>query len=744
MTRSAKDYRQMAYNEFQAFADDLDQIIHMGKAQKMVTINGKEMYLENAAQEIKAALEINVGVKVLPLNPQRSQTPAKDFVAAILRSATQVNTYIEKADGGKPLGEVDKLLRADIRQAESVNAIRQKEQAGKMMEILNRHYGKQKVGEYYVTRENLVSRKDAVYIAQLNESLTREEIITVALNARNEDNLTKLMEGRGWGEEQVNAVLRQLRPQDVAFVNEIGDMIEELWPEIAALEKRTKGYIPAKVYGENKEFVNKDGEVLEIRGGYFPLKYDGDLSIRAGENELDAEFKNLRQGRFAAAATRRGFTKERVSNVKQPVRLDGLNVIGQHLREVVTDLTMREPIQNTNKILKTHTVRSAFQETFGANIYRDFDIWLKDTAAGQIRSARGMASAWRGIRHSTTIAAMGWKASTALVQLTGLTQSMVELRPKWVMRGLQRFSELRMDAPEFIKDRSVWIQARDSTLNRDIADALRRLQHNSVLSDVQSTFFIPLLKVQGVVDMITWLGAYEKGLSGKTEGGEGLSEAEAARYADHAVENAQGSGTFSALSPIMRGTWDSNTRLSEAVKLWTVFMSYFNTKFNVARRRTQGTNFRDGKQVVSLASDYIMLFWVETIIGDAILGRMPSGDDDDHSTFWWMLKEGITTFLAGVPLLRDVANAWAGFGGGPASARGIDTLANAGKNVKKLATGEDVNLYKLAQSAVDAGVYISPVKYPAGQIDTIIRAMERSSEGEDVSLRDYLVTPPHQ
>jgi hypothetical protein len=750
-TMGAKDYREMTVFEFEEMADAVDEIVQKAKTSKEVMVGDKKMQLDEYAGEVYKALHNEYGGRARVLTPSRESKPVAEFIDDILQASMQANTVIEKLDEGKANGIIDRGLRQWLRDGETKCALMEKEANEKFLAILNKHYGKKKIGDYTVTQENLTSKAEAVYIRDINRSLTREEIISVALNWGNADSRAKVVRGRPElvsafaGEEGITPILRKMRKQDWAFVQDVWDYIDSYWYDIQDLEKRTKGSLPKKVEAMPFTAINDDGEVFELQGGYFPLKYDPDLSIKTAEDTFAEEFKAFAVGRNAVASTRRGHTKERVAGVNRPVRLDGLNVIREHVSQVIRDLTMREAIQNTHKILNHKAVKAAFEETMGPQGHRFFDIWLKDTAIGKIVFDRGLGTKAAKARHSMTVAAMGWKVSTALVQFTGFTQSMVELRPKWALAGFKRTVQLGLEAPGYVQEKSEFMRARGITFNRDVGDAMKRLEQNGVLKDIQSTFMIPLLKMQQVVDTVTWLGAYEKALHENRDG------VDPVKFADLSVENAQGSGAFSAMSPILRGTLGSNTRLSETVKLWTVLMSYFNTKANLAMRRWNKTNLKKPEEVATLAGDFVMLFWVETVIGDLILGRLPDVSDDDEpveAMVKYSLKAFLSTAAAGFPVFREISATMAGYGVKPPAVKGIEETVDAARNVGKVVMapfgGEDVNWYKVAKSIVDAGVYFSPVKYPAGQINTIISAMEEQAEGGDVSPADYLVKPPHK
>ena len=98
----------------------------------------------------------------------------------------------------------------------------------------------------------------------------------------------------------------------------------------------------------------------------------------------------------------------------------------------------------------------------------------------------------------------------------------------------------------------------------------------SVKDKLQTVAYLPIIFMQMLVDIPTWLGAYNRALS------DGNTDARAVAMADRTVIEAQGSGRLMDLSGVERGgAWS---------KLFTVFYTFFNTAYNigmVTRKRIQ-------------------------------------------------------------------------------------------------------------------------------------------------------------
>ena len=126
------------------------------------------------------------------------------------------------------------------------------------------------------------------FFATLNRSLTRQEALVIALNTGNEGNLQRLLGGEGWTADQLKPVLESLSAQDWKVAQNIWDHFESYRPLIAEKEKRVFGKEPEWVEPSPFEVTTADGKTVQVKGGYYPIKYDPAASVRA-EEHADAE-----------------------------------------------------------------------------------------------------------------------------------------------------------------------------------------------------------------------------------------------------------------------------------------------------------------------------------------------------------------------------------------------------------------------------------------------------------------------
>lgn len=723
------NFHDIPYGELLALRDAVKSIAHAAGLRNKMLREAEKRTLNELVDEGVASIEAHTEPRPVQINPQR-QTVRNRMTRAFsgyFALVTKARTWLETLDGFERGRFFDRTMLKPIRDAEVSLLKRKDAEAGRLRELIASHRGR--LGE-------------RVHVPAIGESMTLEERLALALNWGNESSREAVLEDRQrrWSREQVDAILDTLTADDWRLVQSIWDYVDTFWPEIAALHRKRTGLAPEKV--EASPVATRHGI---FRGGYYPLAYDSEMSSRTRENTIEQEFEGMNAGRYAAAATRRGHTKERVGSGGQSVRL-ALDVLPRHVNQVLTDLEMGPAVSDVWKLLTHPRMKASIEEALGVEAVTQLDMWIKDAAVGQTMAGDALSRAFRGLRTSVSAGAMGWKLATSLVQLTGYSQTVVEIGPKWALAGLAKFAANPAAAARQVQAASPFMATRGQSFLRDVADALADARGKGLRGRVMRTLFFPIAKMQLMVDIPTWLGALQKA--------QAQNHPDPVAFADATVEASQSSGLMSVLSPVERGTVTQGVRLSEFVKLWTAFYSYFNAKLNVAMRRTRATDFRKPGEIAHLAADYLMLFWVEAALGDAILRVLPDwlggeGDDDEEKDFaagvMFQMELTLMNAAATLPLVRETASALRGFDAAPSATRGLGDVSRGLREIGQFAGAvvsedEDIEWGQLIRSLVSAGNVVSPVKYPASQINVALKAME----DEDATWIDYLLAEPRR
>lgn len=427
-----------------------------------------------------------------------------------------------------------------------------------------------------------------------------------------------------------------------------------------------------------------------------------------------------------------------------------LGVLSRHINQVVTDITMGPVISDAWALLNNKDLKQTVADHMGVDVVNGLDMWIKDIAVGEIAAGDWVSRTMRNLRTSVSVAAMGWNLGTTLLQLSGFTQTAAQVGKGRTLLALSQFLASPIGAYRKVEALSPFMQERTKTFQRDMADAMSRARSSGAIKGkMMAAYFFPIAKMQMMVDIPTWLAGYNKAVK------LGMDGQEAIDYADNTVTGAQGSSLFSDLSAFERGSLSSDKRLSETTKALGTFYSYFNTKLNLAMRRTRETNFRNPMEVANLLADYAMIFWVEALIADLLRGFPTWFDDDDGDDedkdamqiIGHQLHLTIGNIMGTVPMLREMSSAMSGFGAGPAYSRSLEEVGRGvvagSKAVKALFDeDEDADWIKIIKAGIAAGNVVSPFKVPAGMINRFIDGLEQSSEGNDVSPAEYFMKRP--
>jgi hypothetical protein len=721
-----KPYRQLPVEQLRGIIDTLKNIEHTARLKQKLKDAKRERDLDAVVGDVISEFEANVKGKE-PSRARSGRSDARRDVRGYLNLVKNADTILREIDGFKDNGAAYRHIKGPIDDAVNDLTIKRRE-AGERFEQLYSVYTKQE-------RRSMTTLQS---IPELNGQFSKWDLISIALNTGNEGNYQRLTDPRVKGHftpQQIDVALGRLDERDWKFVQSTWDMIGEYWPDIAAREKRISGVAPERV--EPREVTTNYGT---MKGGYYPLKYDAEISSLARDDDLRELAANMTGGRYGKAQTRNGHTKERASSSGRPVLVD-IGVLHGHINQVIHDLALSEVVTNSWRILQNNEVKSAFLERGLKSDFDSLEVWLQDVASGEVRSADFMNRWSRKLKSGFTVSKLAFNLTTVLLQPTGLAQSVVVVGKKNFLLGVQDMFRRPLMGPNSaaseIIDKSPFMQERETTFNKDIYDILGETKSGPTqnrVSQFTSDYLAPwgfwlMQKAQFyAVDMPTWLAGYRQAINN------GMSEKDAISHADRIVARAAASGNFSDRTPIERGTLSGDVRQNDVVRLFTTLGSYMFAKFNVAYEKTRQTQFNDPRQVLSWTADMVMLFTVEAVLAAAVRGNLPWGDDDEEEDGWaeFLGKQTAMSIASTLPFVRDIASGVQGFSGGGAYGSMMDTIA---RPIYQASQGEVDKAF--VRALVDAGGLF--LHAPSAQINRFIDASWRQSEGDDVSPMEYIM-----
>jgi hypothetical protein len=730
-----RNYKSLTVEELLAVRDQAQMIERLAHQSGSLLVESERRSLKLAIEDVVAGI-VAAKPDVLPAESYASFSPKetgkrgrREYMAE-LRTLQSLIRQIDGVDNGPLAKHILHKLNSAF--GERIGRMRQEEK--NIVKLYQDAYG-----------ANLSAlRKDPIRFPGVAVPLSKMERLTVALNMGTEINRKRLIDGYGWDQSTLQAIINTLDQKDWAFVRSVWDYVNSLYPEANEAHLAVHGVPLNKQPGI--PIVTRFGI---IDGQYFPLKYNPHQSSRAAQQDLMSEAKRI----TGQVGTRKAssFTKERAKGrVNMPVLLDFSVVLPQHVDEVVASITTQKALLDAGRIIVAKDVEQAIVERHGRIHYKQITNALREARNGPEIARTAAERALVRLRNGATIVGLGLNMTTALLQPGGHTNSLVRLGGKnlgatggvpWLLKGIYRMgvgAQGLENGLKFIVDRSQYMQNRRESQNRELADRRRKIEHGKVRGATQSfieessLFFIKRVQYY-FVDAPLWLGAYEKALSG------GASEGDAVGSADQAVIDAQGGGEIYQLAGIQRG--------SPLLKLFTNFISYAVTTWNLAASRTAGTNFRNPGQAAAWALDMAVLMSAPVLLTMIVRGLMsPGGDDDDEPVQETFIRQQLAFLMSQMGLFGQLGSAISGYSyTGPQGTRAFSDASKAvdaaGKDVERLLKGEPMTGDAIRPLNLALGAWWH---YPAAALDRFVRGADALAKGKTDDPKALLVGPPRE
>lgn len=702
-------YKNLTVEEFRGLVDTVRQIEHLGRLKhRLLTARDQRAY-EAVRDEIVASIDANAqgreaDTRTPTTNLGRAVQGLKRFWASHIKAAT----WARVMDGGKDGGPMWEYFVRSANERGDMETTLRAEATAKLSEILAPVFALGKMGG------------KGQFFPSIGRSLNREARLAIALNTGNAGNLQRLLGGEGWTVAQITPVLQSLTAQEWQAVQAVWDHFESYRPQIAAKERRIYGKEPEWVAPQPFAVTTADGQTVQMRGGYYPIKYDPAASQRA-EEHADAEgAKRQLQGAYTTATTRRSFTKGRVEEVAGRPLLYTLSGLYSGVNDVIHDLAWHEWLIDANRLMRSKSIDGAIREHYGPEAKQQFKTWAADIAEGEKGADAAVDLALSRLRQGVSAAGLGFNVMSALIQPLGITQSIVRVGAPWVGRGVMKYIANPLALTREVVGKSSFMENRARTRFRELNELRNQVQDQTAFRELTGRYaYFLMMRCQQMVDVPTWWGAYEKVIA------EGNDEERAVSLADQAVIDAQGGGQTKDLSAIERG--------GPAQKLFTVFYSFMNTALNVGVSQTMAADTPAKK--AKLAADYALLYVVPAVLGYFLKNAITPGDsgDDDLEKIAKKLAANQIDYLMGLMVVvREFGEAAKTLAGandlgrdytGPA---GLRLVADSVGLAKQTAQGEFDDAFRKAAVNVVGDLF----GLPAAQINRTVTGTQALAEGK--------------
>lgn len=573
----------------------------------------------------------------------------------------------------------------------------------------------------YSRKEWTAIRSKKLYTIGLDErgkpvSYTKEQLLAMALNFGTKSNRERLIETL-WLSDTLNTdektildmLDKNLTDKDWDFVEKVWDHLNSYWGERNKVQNDLYGTPLGKVQGE--DFTLKSGRV--IHGAYYRIKYDP-LSSTKTSNFSTTDIAKMDMQNISSFSLGMGSTKQRAgTSGGQKLRLD-LDVYVEAVNEAMQHIAMREATVDVYKLLNRKEVVTAIENTAGPETLSLLQGWAKDCWHSSIKDMSEWDSALGRARRRFNFATMGFRFSTALLNIGNITGMMERMGAANALKAVGDFyfHGNIVEQRRFIQSKSTMMRDRGATIDRDMymqdrlpvgkneSEFRSKIEHGKYGVDtLNSKAYWLIQATDEMFSLPEWLFTYKRAMAAmEIEGKFNRDEmdAEAVRLADKAVRETFGSNETKDQTSFIR----KNGILAQM----TTFYSYTNLVTNQFIRAGY-TLYDKGDVKPLLAATWY--WWLLGALVETTLREI--GDDSDDEDKW---KKKFLHVIAsggpigGVPLARE-AVPWTvdfftgkSFGSAAPDAPFFDTLKHMENFLRATKKGDLIEMGRGATKAI--------------------------------------------
>lgn len=616
------DFRDLTVEQFRGMRDVVNGLYYLSRRTRQMEIDGQKVEIDAVADELVATVTELSGGEI-PALPGYASTPTgldkwKASISSAKGALMRVEFWADRM--GAPF---KKYIWQPVSEATADMRMKRNDLIRKYRDLL-------KTVEKGITYNKIDAPELGAVGFTFNAGKT--ELLHAVLHSGNQSNLTKLLLGRGWGSLDANGRLDTaqwdqfitrmidegvLTKADFDFAQGVWDLLETVKADAQAAHKEMYGYYFNEVTADpiNTPFG-------QYRGGYVPALADSlsspDMAQKREQEEL------LHAGNsFMFPTTGKGFTQSRVMYNK-PLELD-LRTIGRHLDKVARFAYLEPAVRDVMQLIGNKRVARALN---GANPGAISDMlmpWLQRSAT-QSASMPGknpkVNKFFNGIRSRTGMVFMFGNVVNTLQQVTGFSLAALKVPAPKLLRATYRYLADHTAMVSFARSQSPWLVERMDNQSFMMQSQIEEILTNAnayekVVEFAKNHAYFLQQAVQNVMDPIVWTAAYDHALT------KGVSEKDAARYANESVRTTQGSfapediSGFEVQSPFVR--------------LFTQFYGYFNMWGNLVGSEANKAVREMG---FAKASPRLLFLWfagmaVPAFVAELIARGAPDDEDDE-------------------------------------------------------------------------------------------------------------------
>ena len=491
--------------------------------------------------------------------------------------------------------------------------------------------------------------------------VTKEILLSIALNMGTKTNQERVSETYGMTYNAImNALEKYMDNRDWDFVEAVWEHINSYWPQRNIVQNSLYGVPLGKVPGQT--IVLSNGR--KIKGMYYPIKYDGELSSKTKERELNDIVRKemLGSNTFNIGM---GSTKKRAEGSGGQYIRDDLEVYIEYINESINHIAMRETTADIYKLLARKDVAEAITDKYGSEAHRRLLQWATDCWHDPVDKLGNLERYLDRMRKKFTMATMGYRISTALLNMANIPLVIEKTGPRNFIRGL---SDMYMSGADkyreqraFIFEKSSFMKERATTMDRDLARGLRIKEDRGTSKAVSKIKggkeiidqygFSLIAETDFMFSLPEWIQTYNNTvfeLQMKRNMTAEEIEKEAVRRADKIVRETFGSGEMKDRPAVVKSRF-----LSQLLP----FYSYTSLVLNQFIRG--GYDIVDGKGPERLIRSFIFWYLFSPAFEGALRYLVDQATGNDKYTFLERLGYSYASNgpVSGLPVARDVVPA---------------------------------------------------------------------------------------
>ncbi len=448
---------------------------------------------------------------------------------------------------------------------------------------------------------------------------TREKMITMAGMTGNPHNKAAMLNSikdsasKPLGEVLLNRFLREnMTTEDWSLVKGIWKMTDEMYDMLNDVHKRMRNAPLPKVTN------------------YWPIIPDYFFGKKAPKQSLEDVFMDMPHLKKLPRTLQKGFFKPRVGN-SDAIRMD-FSGLAKHFRDVSHTVSHWEATDDIRKVIDNRIFRDTVEANLGKPKYNVLKQWYEDL----VQPAPVDSPGFRRLRANVTVAALGLKVSTALVQPASAISAVPRVG---ALNLVVAYAEANKNPRRFIRsinEVSEQMAGRDNAWQRDIGELLDTAQMKKFrkMGQLDRNMFFGFIRTADKIGAYpVWYAGYMKAM--RKYGGD---TNKAIMFADKSVRLTQPQSSLKDLPNIMKGP--------EWKRSITMFYSYYNVLMNQTTELMQRARFDPNMRWWDVASALNWMYIVPPIAISIAKEREVNPEE---------ITKNVATHLAGgLPIVRDV------------------------------------------------------------------------------------------